>query len=106
MSVTETTNALAEAIMKLTASLKDHPVSRSIAYHEASLDLARFNAAPDNPETAYALEKSAEDLLDELAITRHRETREHVVAKQAFDDVLRKRADDHRRARRPDEDAW
>lgn len=87
----ETTIALADAIMKLTASLKDHPVSRSIAYMDASIDVVGFNASPQEPETIHALEKSAEDLLDELAITRHPETREHVAAKQAFDDVLRER---------------
>ncbi len=64
--VTETTIALAGAIMKLTASLKNHPVARSIAYLDASIDVVAFNADPEDPDAVRALEKSAEDLLDEL----------------------------------------
>lgn len=93
--VTETTIALAGAIMKLTASLKNHPVARSIAYLDASIDVVAFNDDPEDPDAVRALEKSAEDLLDELAITRFPETAEHVSAKQAFEDVLRKRVEGH-----------
>lgn len=89
--MTETTTALAGAIMNLTAALKDHPVTRSVAYLDAAIDVVDFNANPNDQKVVRTFEKSAEDLLDELAITRFPDTPEHVAAKQAFKAVLKAR---------------
>ena len=87
----DTTKTLADAIMKLTAALKDHPVTRSVAYLDAAIDVVDFNANPNDPQVVRAFEKSTENLLDELAITRFGDTPEHVAAKRAFEAVLKAR---------------
>lgn len=87
----DTTKTLAGAIMNLTAALKDHPVTRSVAYLDAAIDVVDFNAHPNDPQIVHTFEKSAEDLLDELAITRFADTPEHVAAKKAFEEVLKTR---------------
>jgi hypothetical protein len=89
--MTETSLALAGAIMNLTAALKDHPVTRSVAYLDAAIDVVDFNANPNDPQVVRTFEKSAEELLDELAVTRLPDTPEHVAAKRAFEAVLRAR---------------
>jgi len=93
--MTDTSRNLAHAVTRLMTTLKDHPVSRTIAYADASMDVAAFDADPADPNAMHAMEKSVEDLLDELSINRLPYTPEHIAAKQAFEDVLQERVAEH-----------
>jgi len=86
--VTDTTRRLADAMNALIASLDDHPVLKGVAGIDAAMDLEAYEAAPHHGRGVRDMVRSAEDLVDDLRISKLPETPELVAAEKALEACL------------------